>query len=305
MMNIITYLQEHKTDRNNVIMTIALFAVLVYSSFIFGPGVFLRALVAIVVSVAVEYGFHKVRKSPFGYDLLITPLLLTLLITPTLPYWMVGVGSFFGTFFAKSVFGGQGAYIFHPAVAGVLFLMVTFPAQVNTSWYNPVTEVVQTFRPIDSLQFIPSFTAEGLPIAFNDMLFGFAPGAIGETVRVGILVIGLVLIALKVIDWKLTVGFLASMFIMQFVFNIFAGPYDPIFGLFTGTVIFASVFLVTDPVVAPKHTYARLLYVLGVAVFTILIRMFSAFPEGIIFALIIMSTISPLLDKPFEKEVLE
>jgi Na+-transporting NADH:ubiquinone oxidoreductase subunit B/electron transport complex protein RnfD len=305
MMNIITHLQEHKTDRNNAIMTIALLAILVYSSFIFGLGVFASALVAIVVSVAVEYGFHRVRKSPFGYDLLITPLLLTLLVTPTLPLWMLGVGSFFGTFFAKSVFGGQGAYIFHPAVAGVLFLMVTFPAQVNTSWLNPVTDTIQTFRPIDSLQFIPSFTADGLPIAFGDMLYGYAPGATGETVRIGILIIGLVLMLLKVIDWKLTVGFLASMFVLQVVFNLFAGPFDPIFGLFTGTAIFASVFLVTDPVVVPRHTYGRLLYVVGVALFTIIIRMFSAFPEGIIFALIIMSSISPLLDKPFEKEVLE
>lgn len=299
MMNIITYLQEHKTDRNNVIMTIALLAVLVYSSFIFGGAVYLRALVAIVVSVAVEYGFHKVRKSPFGYDLLITPLLLTLLVTSTLPYWMVGVGSFFGTFFAKSVFGGEGAYIFHPAVAGVLFLMVSFPAQVNTSWYNPVADAIQTYTPVNSLPFNP------IPLEFNDMLFGFSSGAMGETVRLGILIIGLALIALKVIDWKLTVGFLASIFLIQILFNQFAGPFDPVFSVFTGTVVFASVFLVTDPVVAPKHTYAKLLYVVGIAVFTIVIRMFSAFPEGIIFALIIMSTISPLLDKPFEKEVLE
>lgn len=299
MMNIITYLQEHKTDRNNVIMTIALFAILVYSSFIFGAGVYTRALVAIVVSVLVEYGFHKVRKSPFGSDLLITPLLLTLLVTSTIPLWMIGVGSFFGTFFAKSVFGGQGAYIFHPAVAGVLFLMVSFPAQVNTSWYNPVADAIQTYTPVNSLPFNP------IPLEFNDMLFGFSSGTMGETVRLAILIIGLILMVIRVIDWKLTLGFLVSVYVLQVIFNLFAGPFDPLFSVFTGTVVFASVFLVPDPVVAPKHTYAKLLYVVGIALFTIVIRMFSAFPEGIIFALIIMSTISPLLDKPFENEVTE
>ena len=297
-MDIIAIMKENKTRKNNVLFTIALLAVLVYASIVFGARVYLVALVTIAVSVLVEYVFHRIRKSPFGYSILVTPLLLTLLLPPTIPLWMAGVGAFFGTFFAKSLFGGEGAYIFNPAVAGILFLIITFPVQMNTSWLNPATGEIQTFTPVNALRFDPSEL-----YSINDLLMGYTSGAIGETIRLGILVLGVVLVLLKVIDWKLTVGFLVSMFVLQLVFNLFAGPHDPVYALLTGTTIFAAVFLVPDPVVAPKHWGAKLLYGAGIALITIVIRMFAAFPEGIIFALIIMSAVSPLLDSIFIKEV--
>lgn len=296
-MNIIEQLKTDTSIRNQVLFTSALLAILVYSSTIFGERVYLVALVAIALSVGVEYLFHRIRKSPFGYSVLITPLLLTLLLPPTIPLWMAGVGSFFGTFFAKSIFGGEGRYIFNPAVAGILFLIISFPVQMNTMWLNPTTDLIQTYTPVNSLPFNP------IPLEFSDMLFGMTAGAIGETVRLGILVIGVLLMIAKVIDYTLTLGFLASFFVLQVVFNLFAGPFDPVFSVFTGTVVFAAVFLVPDPVIAPKHWAGRLLYGAGIALITIVIRMFAAFPEGIIFALIIMSAVSPLIDDIFTKEV--
>ena len=296
-MNNLLHWYHEKTSRNQVLFTIALLLILIYASVIFGGRVYLIALVSIMVSVPIEYLFHRIRKTPFGYSILITPLLLTLLLPPTIPLWMAGVGSFFGTFFAKSIFGGEGSYIFNPAVAGMLFLIITFPVETNTNWLNPVTGTIQTFTPVNSLPFNP------IPLDLVDMLTGFSAGAVGETVRAGILVIGLLLVLFRVIDYKLTLGFLASVFLLQVLFNLFAGPFHPVFSVFTGTVVFASVFLVTDPVIAPKHTGAKLLYVAGIALITIVIRMFAAFPEGIIFALIIMSAVSPLLDDLFVKKV--
>jgi Na+-translocating ferredoxin:NAD+ oxidoreductase RnfD subunit len=293
-MNLTNRWNNDRSFRHQVLFITALLAVLIYASFIFGARVYLVALVAIVVSAVVEYVFHHYRKSPFGLGVLITPLLLTLLLPPTIPLWMACVGSFFGTFFAKSLFGGDGSYIFNPAVAGILFLIITFPAEMNTMWLNPVTGAIQTFTPVNSLPFDP------IPLDFTDQLFGMTAGAIGETARLFLLGLGVLLMVLRVIDYKMTLGFLVSFFVLQLVFHWIAGPFNPLFSLFTGTTVFASVFLVPDPTVAPKHWGARLVYVSGVALITIIIRMFAAFPEGIIFALIIMAAISPLLDSMFE-----
>jgi len=299
-MNLADKFRDDKTFRNNSLFTIGLLLVLVYGSIIFGARVYLVALVAIVAAVAVEYLFFKTRKIPIGSSVLITPLLLTLLLPPTIPLWMAVVGSLFGTFFGKMLFGGEGKYIFNPAVVGILFMLISFPAQMNTMWLHPQTGEILTYTPVNSVAFYPFPTAT---FTMNDLIFGLTPGAIGETVRLFIALVGIALIALKVIDWKPVVSFLVSFVLLTLLFNLFSGPRDVLFSLMTGTVIFASVFLVSDPVSAPKYAWARVLYGAGIALVTIVIRVYAAFPEGIIFAIIIMNAVSPLLDSIFEKEV--
>lgn len=296
-MNVLTTLRSQPRLRHQALLLVALLIILGYASFIFGSHVLLIALVSLVSSALVEYGFFKTRQLPMTLSVVITPMIFVLLLPPTLPLWMAVVGSVFGTFFGKSLFGGEGAYIFPPAAVGVLFLIITFPAELNTMWLHPETGQIQTYTAVSSLPFNP------FPVSTNELLFGFSAGAIGETVRLAIMILGVLLMVLKVIDYKITISFLVSIVIVQVIMNLFAGPFDPFYSLITGTVLFASVFLITDETVAPKNTWAKLLYGLGLAIITIIIRMFAAFPEGIIFAVIIMSAISPMLDSLFRKEV--
>jgi Na+-transporting NADH:ubiquinone oxidoreductase subunit B/electron transport complex protein RnfD len=299
-MNIKEQFLNDKTFQNNSIFTLGLLVLLIYSSFVFGPYVYLIALAAVLSSVLVEYLFHKTRKLPFKSSVLITPLILTLMVPPTLPIWMAIVGSVFGTFFAKSLFGGEGRYIFHPAVVGILFLIITFPAHMNTSWLNPVTDAIQTFRTVDSAQYSPFPTAL---YDFGDLLLGFTPGSTGETFRLGILLIGVAFMILKIIDYKIVVSYLGFFIVFTLLFNLFSGPRDVLYSVFTGTVVFASIFVIPDPTTAPKHQWARVLYGTGLALLTVIIRVYAAFPEGVIFAIIIMNAVSPLLDSLFVKEV--
>ncbi|QMS85460.1 RnfABCDGE type electron transport complex subunit D [Candidatus Xianfuyuplasma coldseepsis] len=295
-MNLISELRRQPRLRQQVFMLLALLIVLGYASIIFGGTVWLIALVSIVSSILVEFGFFKTRKLPLTLSIIITPLIYVLLLPPTIPLWMAVVGSVFGTFFGKSLFGGEGAYIFPPAAVGVLFLIITFPAELNTMWLHPSTGQIQTYTAVSSLPFNP------FPLSVNELLLGFSAGAIGETVRLAIMVLGVLLMLLRTIDYKITLSFLISIVVVQVIMNVFAGPFDPFYSLITGTVLFASVFLITDETVAPKNTWAKLLYGLGLAIITIIIRMFAAFPEGVIFAVIIMSAISPMLDSLFTKE---
>ena len=151
MKSFITYDITKKEDQKTLLLGIAIVTVLFYATYIFGIEVLLLSVVSLVISFIVEYIFHKTRNIQPSNKFFITPLLFVLLLPPTLPLWMAGVGAFFGTFFGKSLFGGDDKYVFHPAIVGILFITISFPAFLNTSWLDPVSGAITTSTPLQAL----------------------------------------------------------------------------------------------------------------------------------------------------------
>jgi Na+-transporting NADH:ubiquinone oxidoreductase subunit B/electron transport complex protein RnfD len=288
--------KETLSLRTMLIFTGALGVLLLAATIIFGWYVLAIAAVSYVFSFGVEYGVNKARKKPLDNGWMVTPMVFALLMPPTAPLWMVAIGSTFGTLFGKMLFGGLGKNLFNPALVGVLFITFAFPVLMNTEWLNPVTNLISSSTPISLLQAnggsLGSFT-------YTQLLLGNVPGVLGETFRLGIIVLGITLIALKIIDWKLTVSLIATVFLLNLIgIILFPGSNfkDPIASLLVGGLMFYSVFIVTDPVTAPYHPIAKILYGIGVGILTVIIRNFATWPEGLIFAVIIMNAVAPMLD---------
>jgi Na+-transporting NADH:ubiquinone oxidoreductase subunit B/electron transport complex protein RnfD len=285
-----TVIKKALDKRNVMIMTIALSILVLSSTFIFGYQVLLVAAISLLAAFLVEVMFHKGRKIDFDGAWMIYPLLLTLLIPSTLEvkyFWMVAVGSAFGTFFGKGIFGGSGKYVFNPALVGLLFITVSFP------------------------QFFPTMLVRanevGTTYSLLDMLLGDTPGALGETFRLGVLVVGGVLILLKVIDWKIPLSIIGGVFVITFVGRLFDSSVFPIAfnSLFVGNLLLVSFFLASDPVTSPIYDWGKVLYGLGIAAITVLIRYFATYPEGTMFAIILMSAVAPLIDNMFTNRALK
>ncbi|PAT01475.1 hypothetical protein CI105_06195 [Candidatus Izimaplasma bacterium ZiA1] len=298
------YLQTGLSKKNTIIYSALLAIILVLAMFTYSFHVFFIGVTAYIVSILVEYLFAKIRKTELGHSYLLTPIVFTLLLPPTLPLWIVGVGAFFGTFFAKGLFGGGDKYIFPPSVAGVLFITISFPAFLNTMWLDPGTLETVTRTPIN---YLGDFANSGY--TFMDLLFGQTPGPLGVTFRLPIILIGLILLILRIIDYKVTLSFIASFLLFTFVVNMVAPDTfrEPIYSLFTGSVLFVAFFIASDNNVAPLSVLGKISFGVGLGFFTVILRHFSAYPEGVIFAIIIMSAVSPLLDdifKPKTKEVI-
>jgi Na+-transporting NADH:ubiquinone oxidoreductase subunit B/electron transport complex protein RnfD len=282
-------------DKNKLILLIFTLTLLIAGAFIFDTYVLWMAWIALLVSGIVDLLFAQIRKYPLTLNVFISPLIFVLLLPPNLPLFMVGVGAFFSAFFVKAVFGGDDKYIFNPAAAGVLFLMITFPAQMNTMWLDPVSSTLTTTLPVSTL------TAS--VYSFSELAIGLVPGTVGTTFRLGIVIIGLIMILFKLINWKITVSYLASFGIFTLIFHLIQGVDAPLWmSYMTGSVLFASVFLATDDPTIPKKPQAIWFYGLGLGLLTALIRGFAAFPEGVIFAVIIMNAIAPLIDSFYDKE---
>lgn len=280
-------------NKNMYILTAFLVVLLLISAFIYSFYVVILGLVAILTALVVEYAFAYFRKKPFEMTgMFVTPLILTLLMPPELPLYMVVIGSFFSVFFGKMIFGGLGKNLFNPALVGYLFLIITFPVELTTQYIVPGSDLFTSATLLRDRSF--SFSIANV----TDILLGEYAGTIGNTFKLAVLILGVVLLILKISDWRIPVSILVSMVVFTFIFDaIYPDKFhDAFMSIFVGGALFAAFFVATDPVSAPFTHWGKVIYGVGIALITVVIRGLAAFPEGFIFAIIIMNAIAPMID---------
>ncbi len=272
------------------------FASLIFPSvaavYFFGLRALWVMLASTITSVVVELIIKKARKKNFKMDgsALITGLLLALTLPPRIPIWMVVIGAAFSIALAKEAFGGLGYNIFNPALAGRAFLAICFPTFM-TQWYLPGNSGIDAVTSASPLG--ESFVAEGSKIAFyRDLFFGNVAGSIGETSAMLIIIAGILLIAFRIIDWKIPLVYVATVVIMSLIFGE-----DILFQVMAGGLLFGAVFMATDYVTSPVTGLGRIVFAIGCGLITFLIRRFGAMPEGVCFSILVMNGFTPLIDK--------
>jgi len=261
--------------------------------------------VSIIVSLLTEVVFAFATKKKVGYHIknsfpLITAIILTLTVPISTSFFAIGVASFFAIFFGKLVFGGFGHNIFNPAGVGraVIFssLVGATVADVTTS-ATPVSSMANAGWLIKDAavteQFLDQFGG------LSNLLIGWYPGALGETSALLIILVGIYLAYRKVLDWKVPVVYVGAVFIFTAVIALAngVGLWYPAFHVLSGGLMFGAVFMATDPVTNPTTITGRIIYALGLAMLTVIIRLQSSLPGGVVYAILIMNMVSPLIDK--------
>jgi RnfABCDGE-type electron transport complex D subunit len=268
----------------------------------------LRVLAIIIVSYIfgglTEVFFAVWRKKPIHEGFLVTGLIFPLVLPSSIPLWMVAVGVVFGVFFGKEVFGGTGRNIFNPALVGRVFLSMAFPEYFATMWQKPFLNGLGGF-----LRFSPDSITSATPLInfksshevlsdYTSLLLGTAPGSIGETFRVGIILGGILLILVKVSDWRIPFSYLLSVGLFSLLVNrIFPEKFaSPPFQLLSGGLLFGAFFMATDPVTSPLTAEGKWVCGILLGIFTVLIRGLSGFAEGVMFAILLTNALNPLID---------
>ena len=255
-----------------------------------------HALSVIAVSVAVavltEYVVKKLRKRPFVMDgsAVVTGLLLALILPPTIPLWMVAVGSIFSIAIVKEAFGGLGHNIFNPALGGRAFMTACFSVKMTT-WVSPTgfgADAVTTATPLNS-----NFIWEGDKLSlYKDLLLGNIGGSIGETSALLILVGGILLLALSIINWRVPVAYIGTVALLTFALG-----QDAILHILAGGLMLGAFFMATDYVTSPITARGRIIFGIGAGILTVVIRRFGGLPEGVCFSILLMNAITPLIDR--------
>jgi electron transport complex protein RnfD len=255
--------------------------------------------VAIVVGVVVEFMFYRSWKRPQSILALLLrkqsamiPMMVALLLPLHVPLYLVAVSTLVSVWIAKLVFGGFGNSIFQNATVGVLFAYVSFGPQIALT---PALIGQGVSYPIDVLKnALFNNTTSGLDVMalfVGGEYYTIAAGAMSGLVLVGIWV---VLSLTKTIDWILGATYLASVFTISTIVGGTALGFEM---LVTGMVLFAAVFLVSDPVTSPTTRNTKLLYAVIVAVVTVMIRVLGNNTEGVLFAILIGNVVTPYMNR--------
>lgn len=274
----------------------SLIPIYIFSFYLYGLRVLWLGIFVFATGIVTEYVMEKQKKKPVSEAVLVTCSLLLLSLPPSTPWWIAAVGSFFGVFFAKEVYGGFGRNIFNPAIVGRLFIYISFPVAMTSRWLVPRTDIVTSATPLDLLK-------SGQNVNLKDLFFGVRAGSIGESCIFLIIAAAIYLMVTKTANFRIIISTFLSATILTFFLNLIGSGPSPLQMLLSGSFLFVTVFMATDPVSAPKKSTSQWIYGVIIGVCTVLIRNFSLFSEGTSFGVLVGNTFASLLDELFSKKV--
>jgi len=138
-----------------------------------------------------------------------------------------------------------------------------------------------------------------------DAFLGFEAGSIGETSALALLIGGIFLLARHSITWHVPFAYLGTVALLAAVFSSIAPAQftPPMFHLFAGGLMLCAFFMATDPVSSPVTPIGQIVFGIGCGVLTWSIRSFGGYPEGAMFAVLLMNCAVPLIDHYFRPRV--
>ncbi|TNF37133.1 MAG: RnfABCDGE type electron transport complex subunit D [Deltaproteobacteria bacterium] len=279
----------------------------------FGIGALLTVAAATAGAVFAEWLATRGRKpSPLtDWSAALTGILLGLTLPPTMPLWMAFLGGAVGIGLGKSIWGGLGQNLFNPALVGRAFLQAAFPTAITT-WAPPVNGAIWTVwqsqlalpfmrgevdvmsgaTPLGAMKF------QAQPTGLEDLFLGNVSGSLGETSAALLLAIGLWMAVRRLYDWRLPLATLLSVALLSGLLHL-ANPAwpGPLFELLSGGLLFAAVFMVTDPVTSPTTPRGAWIFGAGVGALVVLIRTFGGLPEGVMYAILLMNALVPHIER--------
>ncbi len=276
-------------------MLYALTPIFIFSLFAYGLRVLWLGVWVFATAVGVEYVFEKRKNKPVSEAVLVTAMLFLLSLPPNVPFWVAIIGIAFGIAFGKEVYGGFGRNVFNPAIVGRLFIYITFPMYMTAGWIRPTFFGLDGTTSATPLQIL----RDGKSVNFLNLFLGWRPGSLGEAPVFLIILAAIYLIWTKTANWRLMVSTYLSATLLTFLldFSNVRNALPTLPAILSGSLMFVTVFMATEPISAPKKTKSMWIYGVIIGVAGVIIRTFSLFSEGWSFAILIGNTFAPLLDE--------
>ena len=298
-------------------VVIALLPATVVSIVFYGLSMLLVTAVSVVSCVLLEYLITRfLLKKPSticDWSASVTGLLLALNLPSTTPWWVVFIGAVVAIGVAKMTFGGLGQNVFNPAIAGRVFLLISFPTYM-TDWKAPQglfgADAVSGATPLGLIKegLLQGQTVTGIMaengFSYGQMLFANIGGTAGEISAIALLAGFVYLLVRRVIRPHITLSIWATVAVVSLIFWLCAPERftDPLFNLLTGGMILGSCFMATDYVTSPMSIKGGVIFGVGIGFITMMIRYFGSYPEGMSFAILIMNAVVPLLNMWFHQK---
>ena len=232
----------------------------------------------------------------------VTSIIFALCLPVGTNFYAVIIGSIVATLLGKYVFGGFGYNIFNPAIIGRIFVGLAFGSSLNYGIESSANSSSYDFVSGSTVTGSINWTNGAIPEGYDlkTLLFGNYNGAMGETFTILLVVAAIYLIIRGIINYRLMLSYLLTITGVSFFLGLFYGADNvlsyTLLQLITGGIMFAAVFMITDPVTSPKSMNGKIIYGIGAGALTMLIRINSDYPEGVMFSIALMNMLNPLID---------
>jgi len=247
----------------------------------------------------------------------VTGVILALSLPGPAPWYVGVIASFVAMGIGKVFFGGLGQNIFNPAMVGRAFVMLAFAGMVGASGYvlrppassAPATAPAGDVRADVMTQATPMSVAKklarGETLGANekmpsrmDLLLGTVNGSLGETSALACLIGGLYLCLRRTASWQIPAGVLLAVVVIAGIAELVSQPQlDVVDHLLGGAILFGAFFIATDLVTSPITPKGKFLFGLGIGALVMLLRTLSNYPEGVMFAVLVMNALVPLINR--------
>jgi electron transport complex protein RnfD len=152
--------------------------------------------------------------------------------------------------------------------------------------------------PLDTVR---QLTAQGQTLVEirSDPRFGDFGGRGWEWVANFFALGGLWLLIRRKIPWQTPLATLGSVILLSLPFWAMEPDVHPfpLQHVFSGALVLAAFFIVTDPVSGCSTPRGRLIFGAGVGVLTLAIRRWGSYPDAIAFAVLLMNCAAPFIDR--------
>lgn len=286
---------------------IGLSPVLVAALVVFGFAALVQVLIATVTACLVEALGQRLRGRPLTLadgSAAVTGVIIGLSLPWSAPFWVPMVAALVGVGIGKVLFGGLGHNMFNPAMVGRAFVTISFSQSLAAPAYRAEAgSVVTQATPLTGAAVA---AGEADMPGFLALFIGNHNGSLGETSVLAVLLGGIYMCLRRTAAWEVPVSLLATVGLLAGLGQL--APAETIarlpalgFGvdghLLAGAVVFGAFFIATDPVSNPLTVRGKIVFGVGVGFLTWLLRVFSAYPEGFMFAILLMNAVVPLINR--------
>ncbi len=229
-------------------------------------------------------------------------LLTALLLPASVPYTVAAFSAAFAAIVCKHAFGGNENLIFEPVCTAYIFTSLCFPFYIlRYPVPEPFGSVPLTNRVADGLTY--SYTRlldTGSASAFSllDIIWGKLAGPMGAS---AILIILICAVALYFFRYVPSTAFFAGIGANVLINVLFpvgeTGWYAVLNSLVAGSFLFVYVFMACDPRYVPKRAFSQLVWGIGFAAASYLIRVYTSIENSAVFALPMFCVFRDELDR--------
>lgn len=246
--------------------------------------------VAVITAVLAEFAYQKLthQESTIGdWSAVVTGLLLAYNLPATAPWWIAVIGSLLAIILVKQMFGGIGSNFMNPALAARAILFISWSSIMSS--YPAALDATSSATPLATLN-----GGSIGSLQLWDLLIGNCGGVLGETCKLAIIAGGIYLLVRQVIDWRIPVTFIATVFVCYLLKD---GAEVALYQIMAGGLMLGAFFMATDYATSPVTNTGKIIMGVGCGLLLFVIRAFASYPEGCSFAILFMNVCSPLIDK--------